>query len=118
MKTKDGEEAFWIRIEDKQPNPQQRCYVICENHYQERFGGAMTDKTATFQTMAEYIPFKTVLYDDYMSEEFASGEFGDYDEEKDEYYTPEGWYEWQSTPDIHWKLDCKVTHWMPLFEKP
>lgn len=37
---------------------------------------------------------------------------------EDEYYTPEGFYEWQSEPEMHWKISAKVTHWMPLIALP
>lgn len=43
---------------------------------------------------------------------------GDYNEKEDEYYTPKGFYEWQSVPDIKWKISAKVTHWMPLISLP
>jgi hypothetical protein len=48
--------------------------------------------------------------------EFAGA--GDYNEDQDVFYTPEGFYEWQSEPEINWKISAKVTHWMPLIELP
>lgn len=106
----------WIDINEEQPKPQQRCYVICENIYKELSNGVYKEKTTKFQTMAEFIPFKTVLAEDYMDDNFS--EIFDYDELKDEYFTPEGWYEWSSSADVNWQLSAKVTHWHPLFEKP
>lgn len=82
----------WISIEKAQPKPQQRVYVVCEN---PKHGGGVI----RFQTIAEYIPYMTV-------------------KEEDEYYTPEGFYEWQSEPEINWKISAKVTHWMPLIALP
>lgn len=105
----------WIDINEEQPKPQQRCYVICENVYKELSNGIYKEKITTFQTMAEFIPFKTVLCSDYMDENYCEG---DYDEEKDDYFTPQGWYEWNSETDMNWHLSSKVTHWHPLFEKP
>ena len=43
----------------------------------------------------------------------------DYHEEKDEYYWPEGWYEWSQEAEINYRLvDDKITHWMHLPELP
>jgi len=100
---------IWISVEKALPKPRQRVYVVCEEPKKE--GGVIR-----YQTMAEYIPHMTVLEDDYMADEFRGD--GDYCEEKDEYFTPEGYYEYQSEPDINWKLSSKVTHWHPLFELP
>lgn len=99
----------WVSVEEDQPKPQQRVYVVCEN---PKYGGGVV----RFQTMAEYIPYMTVKEEDYMADEYQ-GE-GDYNEEEDEYYTPKGFYEWQSEPEMHWKISAKVTHWMPLIELP
>lgn len=100
----------WVSIEEAQPKPQQRVYVVCENPKYDS-GGVIR-----FQTMAEYIPYMTVKEEDYMADEYAGD--GDYNEEEDEYYTPEGFYEWQSEPEMHWKISAKVTHWMPLIALP
>lgn len=109
IKTKQQSVTSWVSIEDAQPNPQQRVYVVCEN---PKYGGGVV----RFQTMAEYIPPMTVKEEDYMSDEYQ-GE-GDYNEDEDVYYTPEGFYEWQSEPEINWKISAKVTHWMPLIPLP
>jgi hypothetical protein len=99
----------WIPIEEAQPKPQQKVYVVCEN---PKYGGGVV----RFQTMAEYIPYMTVKDEDYMSDDYLG--YGDYNEEEDEYYTPEGFYEWQSEADMNWKILAKVTHWMPLIALP
>ncbi len=47
----------------------------------------------------------------------ASGYEGDdaiYDEEKDAYYLPAGWYEWNENEDTHWYVDGKPLAWLPL----
>lgn len=98
----------WVSIEKAQPKPQQRVYVVCVNQY-----GRVVVR---FQSIAEYIPYMTVKEQDYMADEYQ-GE-GDYNEEEDEYYTPEGFYEWQSETEMHWKISAKVTHWMPLIALP
>lgn len=99
----------WISVEEKQPNIRERVYVVCET---TRHDGNIRH----FQTMAEYIPYMTVKEEDYMLDEYSSE--GDYNEEEDEYYTPEGFYEWQSEADVNYKISAKVTHWMPLLKLP
>lgn len=98
----------WIPIEQEQPKAMQRVYVVCENEYSGR--------VVQYQTMAEYIPYMTVPTEEYMHEDYT--EEGDYDEENDIYYTIAGFYEYQFEADIHYYISAKVTHWMPLFEKP
>ena len=45
-------------------------------------------------------------------------EYGEYDEETDEYYCTEGWYETNEFEDIHWMVVENITHWMSLPNKP
>jgi hypothetical protein len=42
----------------------------------------------------------------------------EYSEEKDEFYWPEGWYEWNHIEETHWLIDSEVTHWANLPELP
>ena len=99
----------WISLENNQPKPLQRVYLVCEN---PKYGGGIV----RFQTMAEYVPYMTIKEEDYMSDEFLGK--GDYDEKTDQYYTPKGFYEWQSEAEMHWKISSKITHWIPQFELP
>lgn len=48
--------------------------------------------------------------------EESNEDFAEYSEEKDDYYTPEGWYEDIDNWDdySHVKLQHSPTHWMPL----
>lgn len=39
------------------------------------------------------------------------GDDADYVEADDEYYWPEGWYEWNQCEETHWRLSQEVTHW-------
>ena len=43
---------------------------------------------------------------------------GDYNPDNDEYYWPEGWYEWNRHEEIHWFIEEAVTYWMPLPPMP
>lgn len=45
-------------------------------------------------------------------------EISEYNEEKDEYYLPEGWYEWNQEEEIHFKVSDHVSHWMLLPKVP
>ena len=109
MKTEKRNEDRWISVKERMPEPEQRVYVICE---------ALNSigKIVRYQTIAEYIPKLTVLAEDYMHEDFQ--EYADYDEETDNYYTCEGFYEWQSVPDMNWLIYNNVIYWMPLFLIP
>lgn len=100
----------WISVNDRLPEPEVKVYVVCENPKYGSYNG----EVIRFQTIAQYIPYMTVKEEDFMHEE------GDicYNEEEDQFYTPEGFYEWQSEPDINWKISAKVTHWQYLFELP
>jgi len=96
----------WIPIEEKQPETKDRVLVSFENEYRKQV-----------ISIAEYIAMRTVLAEDYMADDSAQ-EFDDYDEEKDCYWTREGFYEWQYVADINYYLHEKVTHWLPLPELP
>jgi len=94
----------FISVEKQMPRQRcQRCYVVVENENGTRY-----------QTMAEYVPPRTVLFEDYMFDEY--GTEGDYDEDTDQFYTFEGWYEWQQESDIKWLITGKVIAWKPLFD--
>lgn len=42
----------------------------------------------------------------------------EYDEKTDEYYSPEGWYEWNEEEETHWAVSFPITHWMPFPSPP
>ena len=41
-------------------------------------------------------------------------DWGEYVEEDDMYYAPEGWYEWNQCEDNHWRVTETPRAWMPL----
>ena len=41
-------------------------------------------------------------------------DWGEYDEETDEYYCPEGWYEWNEHEDVHWAVSETPRAWSEL----
>ena len=96
---------LWIDMSEHQPVCLQTVYVVCE-----------TDGGKRYQTMATYVPYMEVLEEDFMSEDFHTE--GDYNEEEDVYYAPAGFYEYQTVPDMSWKISDTVLYWMPLLPKP
>lgn len=41
-------------------------------------------------------------------------DWGEYDEETDEYYCPEGWYEWNEHEEVHWAVSETPRAWRGL----
>ena len=70
-----------------------------------------------FTTLAEYIPPRTVLEEDYIADEYIGEECAEYDDEKDCYWVKEGWFEYAYVAEIHYSLlGFEITHWMPIPE--
>ena len=42
----------------------------------------------------------------------------DYSEDLDEFFLPEGWYEWNDFDECHWKVSDPVTHWLAMPDGP
>ena len=45
-------------------------------------------------------------------------DWGEYDEETDEYYCPEGWYEWNEHEEVHWAVSETPRAWRELPPTP
>ncbi len=95
----------WISVDERLPEIQQRVLVYFANSFGRKW-----------ITCAEYITPKSVLEEDYMDLDHSDG--GEYDEEKDCYWTTSGWYEFNYEPETKWRLNDEVTHWMPLPNAP
>jgi hypothetical protein len=106
---KGGGRMTWIPVSEKLPESQKRVLVCFENKYRYR---------KSCITIAEHINEKEVLEEDYLSEESASTDFAEYDEEDDCYWTPAGWYEIQYVSEQNYYLDEKITHWAYLPDYP
>ena len=98
----------WIKVKNKLPSPETEVLATCNrNGYR-------------FVCPAIYEDGKMYREDSIWNWSELS-EWGIYDEEKDDYIIPEGWWEnRQFTPDDVYNspIDCEVTHWMPLPELP
>jgi len=97
----------WIDISKRQPQARQ-CVLAC-----------FTNKHGhTWRVIADYIPHRTILAEDYLCEDAFDCEWLDYDQENECEWTPEGFYEFTYEGEINHFLSNPVTHWMPLPPKP
>lgn len=95
----------WIEIKDRLPEAEKRVLGF----YTNACNMPRID-------IVQYIPAKTVLASDFLSED-AEG-CSEYDEEIDEYYVVEGWWESSWESETNWKITEEITHWMALPEIP
>lgn len=91
----------WVSVKDRLPKALQPVLAIVKDQYGES------------RVLVEYVPPKTVLAEDFVNEESGDG-LDEYDEEKDCYWTKEGWFEWQREAEIHFLICGDVTHWQHL----
>ncbi len=107
LRGRENNENRWIMVEEDVPKNLKRVLVI----YYNDLGKKRT-------TVAEYVRDRTVLAEDYLSddcpEEFYSSE---YDEEKDCYWTPFGWYESTYCGEMNLQISEKVICWMTIPEQ-
>lgn len=93
----------WISVKDRMPESNKSVLIRQKTGYQNN---AVT-------VVGKYIEKFTV-------ESFGDSDFDEYCEEKDGYFTPEGWYEnqwnWSEYSGIN--INQEVTHWQPLPEPP
>jgi hypothetical protein len=95
----------WVPVSERLPEAKQSVLVIVKR------GQRHTEKAC-------YIPPKTVLAEDFLSDEFDCEDAEEYDEENDCYWVVEGWWEDSWEADSNWKMSGEVTHWMPLPAQP
>lgn len=91
----------WIRVSDELPPADKPVLAAFRN-----------ECGRTRVVCAFYAPAYTIESDGEWDE------FADYHEERDTFYTPEGWYENNEYDETNWKVAADVTHWMPLPAHP
>lgn len=91
----------WIKASDRMPETGKKVFAF----YLNEIGKPR-------KIMAFYTPRFTMEQDE------DPNEATEYCEDKDAYYLKEGWYEDNEFDECHWKVDGKITHWMPLPESP
>lgn len=100
-------EPKWISVEERLPDSGTHVLVCCRVKWLG--GGGHSYVCDAFHSESKTIPCS---YNDDIDME--------YDEEKDEYYFPEGWWEVVKNWDEYSCVAIAdfVTHWMPLPEPP
>jgi hypothetical protein len=89
------EPAAWIRVDASLPEPHQPVLLDIGSKYPIR---------------AMWVPKFTLV----VALENDS-DFGEYSEDKDQWFCPEGWYEWNEHEDCHWAVESgKPTAWCAL----
>ena len=99
----------WISVEDRLPEKLTR--VLASLQMFDYLGKPMVRTT-----IAEYLPARTVLEEDYLSSDGENYELVEYDEEKDCYWCLENWYESNIYHEENYQIIDKVVAWMPLPE--
>ena len=102
-----NEREAWVSVEERLPETGKKVEVVVF--------GRTTGKP--FITIAEYIAPRSTLAENYLSED-CDIDFCDYDEATDTYWTPSGWYEYQTMADVNYYINLPVTHWKPLPPPP
>ena len=101
----------WISVNDRMPKAEERVLVCVENKYAGK----------TYKNVVTGMHEDGTVYredSDWMFNDFD--ELRTYDEEKDDWIIPEGWWEYTLYNDENenYRIDGNVTHWMPIPEPP
>lgn len=102
------ERTRWIPCNERLPEPEAEVLVVC------RRGGV------SFVCPAMHEDGTIVTSESIWNWNEIEG-YGLYSEEADDWYIPEGWWEYRQFNDddvCNNLIDCTVTHWMPLPEPP
>lgn len=98
----------WIPVSERLPKPETEVMIVCNGSSGRFIATAIHEDGTLFQKDSDW----------YWNDIW---EYGRYDEERDDYIIPEGWWESRYfTPDdvYNCPVDCEVTHWMPMPELP
>lgn len=100
---------YWIPVSNMVPPNQDVVLAVIEIEHQ--YPPAKTRQIVR----AWHVTAKSVE----PSSDGWSEDLGEYDEEKDTYYLPEGWYEDCPTAGYYYHIEfATVTHWLPLPDMP
>lgn len=98
----------WIPVSERLPKPETEVMIVCNRNGWRFIATAIHEDGTLFKEDSDW------FWNDIW-------EYGRYDEERDDYIIPEGWWESRCfTPDdvYNCPVDCEVTHWMPMPELP
>lgn len=98
--------ADWISVKDRLPEPEKDVLISWK-----LWNGTLCVSTAFYENGK----ITTEDSDYAWNDEY---DWADYDEEKDAYIIPEGWFESVRFAEEFGVVDRVVTHWMPLPEPP
>jgi hypothetical protein len=98
----------WVPVEERLPKPETEVMIVCNRNGKRFIATAIYEDGTLFEEDSDW------CWNDIW-------EYDRYDEERDDYIIPEGWWESRCfTPDDVYScwVDCKVTHWRPMPEPP
>lgn len=101
------EERRWIPVSEK-PKTLNPVYISYVSNYNKK----------RYQSVASYIAPRTVLAEDFLTDECDTSSCQEYDDENDCYWVIEGWWEESTVSEIQYMIPDVVTHWMPLPQPP
>lgn len=102
------ERTRWVPVEERLPKPETEVMIVCNRNDKRFIATAIYEDGTLFKEDSDW------GWNDIW-------EYGNYDEERDDYIIPEGWWESRCfTPDDYYNcpVDCEVTHWRPMPEPP
>lgn len=92
----------WIDVNKQKPRSQKRVLAFSSRR----------------AVMAQYIAPKTVLSEDFLSDDYDISDYKEYDGGNDCYWVIEGWWEISEEANLNCNISGEVTHWMPLPTSP
>lgn len=102
------QERRWISIEEANLEVWKKYIVLLKNKEGKTYSG-----------LAQYFPSKTVLEEDFISDEcYEEESITEYDEENDCYWVREGWFEHTIEGEMEYRLSDEVIMVMPLPKPP
>lgn len=100
----------WIPVSERLPENEQEVEISCKRTY---IGAGNEEKTVYLTARAFYIDGK-MNTEDSMFSWWDSCYNWEYDEEKDAFIIPEGWWEYVTFSEKFGAVDAEVLAWKPL----